>query len=175
MNLKDELRSVLEASGYRTAVVSTTTDTIHFEDHAIAGAIFLYSSVEMLLENWEKLQDRFLGTNSSAIRSDPIKAWNIYTVHVTPAIGNSGQMSEAFNIEQNFRGTRKIVRTGVVTRPDIIDAVLPLLPLQHRTVISTQDFMARYKERLSLTSESLSRIVDQPNATNIDQQLLEES
>jgi|LakMenE01Jun11ns_1017448.scaffolds.fasta_scaffold9948757_2 hypothetical protein len=175
MNLKEEIRSVLENGGYQTAIGASTSEIIYFEDENVVGAVFIHSSVNALLENWENLQDRFLGANSRAIRSDPIKAWNIYTVHVTEDHGVPSQNTDAFSVEQNFRGTRKIVRTGVSSRSDVQDAVLPLLPLLHRTVITTDNFAERYKERLHLTSKSLAKLVDFPDLPNVDQDILEES
>lgn len=174
MNLSEETRSVLEMGGFRTAEGLQALKAVYFEDPTIVGAVFFYDDLSDLVDTWERNQDSFLGTNSRAIRSDPIKAWNIYTVHLTADCGGPRQISDAFNIEQDFRGTRKIVRTGLSTKSDVREALLPLLPLQHRTSITTTDISERLRERLHLLSPVLSRLIDQTNLEGVEQDLLEE-
>jgi hypothetical protein len=175
MKLNEEIRSVLEAGGFRTALSPKMLNEIYFEDATIAGVVFLYETVCDLVAKWESKQDSFLGTNSRAIRSDPIKAWNIYTVHLTADLAMPSQLSVAFNIEQDFRGTRKIVRTGLSKKADVKEALLSLLPLQHKTSISPTGIVERLRERLKLSSPSLEKLIDQSNVESIEQSLLEES
>jgi hypothetical protein len=174
MNLVEEARSILEAAGYRTALASSSPCTLHFEDEIVLGAIFIHPSLSLLISSWEECQDRFLGSNSQVLRSDPVKVWNIYTVHLTADAGSPSQVSEAFNIEQDFRGTRKLVRAGVVTRTDVREALLPLLPLQHRLKLSPKNVTERLKERLALSSKVLVRLVELPERASIELDLLEE-
>ena len=174
MNLSEEARTVLETGGFRTALGVSSANSVYFEDDIIVGAVFIHSTLADLITSWEECQDRFLGTNSRALRSDPIKAWNIYTIHLTSDRGVPSQMSEAFNIEQDFRGTRKIVRVGVVKRTDVREALLPLLPLQHRTSITSGNISERLKERLALLSRVLVRLVEHPEQNSIEHDLLEE-
>lgn len=175
MNLSEETRSVLETGGFRTAIGPQTMKAVYFEDATIVGAVFFYDTLSELIETWEANQDKFLGTNSRAIRSDPIKAWNIYTVHLTADRGIARQISDAFNIEQDFRGTRKIVRAGLLKKSDVREALLALLPLQHKTSISSTDISERLRERLKLSSPALAKLIDQSNVEGIEQDLLEES
>lgn len=175
MNLTEETRTVLEGAGFRTALGPASSTTVYFEDDIIVGAVFVHETVERLVGGWEECQDRFLGMNSRAIRSDPIKAWNIYTVHLTSDRGTISQLSDAFNIEQDFRGTRKIVRSGIAKRSDVREALLPLLPLQHRTSLSSGNIAGRLRERLELSSQALAKLVDQPKLPSVEEELLEES
>lgn len=174
MNLVEEARSVLDNGGYRTTLGTTSPNTFYFEDDLILGAVFIHSTVSALISGWEGCQDGFLGNNSRALRSAPIKAWNIYTVHLTADRGSPSQVTEAFGIEQDFRGTRKLVRLGLTKRSDVRDALLPLLPLQHRTAVSTTNVTARLVERLSLSSQVIARIVGISDPTTLEQELLEE-
>ena len=174
MNLIEEARTVLEGGGYRTMLGSSTPNCVYFEDDNLIGAVFIHADVPSLISGWEGCQDRFLGSNSRALRSDPIKAWNVYTVHLTSDKGSASQVSEAFNIEQDFRGTRKLVRTGVGKRLDVREALLPLLPLQHRTILSSQNVADRLKERLALSSSVLVRITDHSDPTILEPEILEE-
>lgn len=175
MNLSEEARTVLETGGFRTALGVSSANTVYFEDDNIVGAVFIHPTLADLIASWEECQDRFLGSNSRALRSDPIKAWNIYTVHLTADHGFPSLMSDTFDIEQDFRGTRKIVRAGVAKRADVREALLPLLPLQHRTSITPSNISKRLKERLALSSHVLTRLVEFPEQPSIEHELLEES
>lgn len=174
MNLAEEARTLLDASGFRTALGKTSPNAVYFESEIIIGAVFIHSTLSDLIVRWEELQDRFLGSHSGELRTDPVKAWNIYTVHLTPDRGLPSQRTDAFDIEQNFRGTRKLVRAGVLNRTDLRDALLSLLPLQHRTTLSRNNLPDRLKERLVLSSRVLARLVESPDSPMIEHDLLEE-
>lgn len=160
MNLLEESRSILEKSGYRTLLETNTAGVCHFEDATVLGAVFVHNSVDEMLERWEASQDRFLGNNSSVLRNAPVKVWNIYTIHLTTDELNGTPAEHPFDIEQDFRGTRKIVRTGIKSRADLKDALLPLLAVQHQIVMSPKRITERLKERLLATSEVLAGLLE---------------
>lgn len=174
MNILEEARSILESAGYRTALSNSAVDMFHFEDDTILGAVFIHDTVASLLERWQASQDSFLGSNSRSLRLDPVKAWNVYTVHLTTDTGSGPQVTQAFNIEHDFRGTRKVVRTGVAKRSDVKDALLPLLGVQHRLTLSLKQTTERTKDRLALSSAVLVRLLDNTDDTTIAIDLLEE-
>lgn len=174
MNIVDECRSVLESGGYRTALSAASADVCHFEDDSILGAVCVHASVTALLECWQVLQDSFLGTNSTSLRHDAVKAWNVYTIHLTADVGSGSEVNQAFNIEHDLRGTRKIVRTGVGKRSDVLDALLPLLGVQHRLTVSQQNATERVRERLAVCSNVLVRVLDGGDATTVAIDLVEE-
>jgi len=173
MNIIDECRTMLEAAGYRTALDDAMPVTCHFEDESILGAVFAHPSVEALLQVWEKHQDRFLGSQSSRLRSDPVKAWNIYTIHLTADTGTTTNASRLFEIEQDFRGTRKIVRTGIVKRSDIKEALLPLVGLQHRLTLSRSNMLRRLHDRLAMSDRALVRLLDDVQEADVAAELME--
>jgi hypothetical protein len=173
MNIVDECRSMLEAAGYRTALSDSSQHTCYFEDESVLGAVFVHSSLDELLDDWEKRQDRFLGTHSGRLRTDPVKAWNIYTIHLTADPDTRGNASRLFEIEQDFRGTRKIVRTGVNARSTIKEAILPLLGLQHRVTLSRSNLVGRLRERLALSGKTLVRVLDEVSDADIAAELME--
>ena len=175
MNLNEEVRTVLESAGFRTTLGASSTNSVYFENNIIVGCVFIHATCSALFAGWEECQDKFLGTNSSAIRSDPAKAWNVYTVHLTSDSDPSSRLSDAFNIEQDFRGTRKIVRASVVKRSDVREALLPLLPLQHRISLTTGKISERLKDRLALSSLVLVRLIDKSDQPGIEHDLLEEA
>jgi hypothetical protein len=174
MTIIEESRSLLESAGYRTALSNTHSDQFYFEDACILGAVFVHPDVASLLDNWQAWQDRFLGTHSQTLRLDPIKAWNIYTVHLTSETGTGAEATKAFNIEQDFRGTRKIARIGVTKRADVKEALLPLLSLQTRLILSSQRTTERVRERLALSSAVIVRVLEKADDTTIALDLMEE-
>ncbi len=175
MNIIEESRSILEAAGYRTVLGASSADLCYFEDASILGAVFLHHSITSLLERWQDSQDSFLGTHSQSLQNDPVKAWNIYTVHLTADMGSGSQVTQVFSIEQDFRGTRKVVRTGVVNRAEVKEAFLPILGLQHQLTLSSKNLTERLKERLALSSNVLVRLLEPGDETTIAIDLVEES
>ena len=173
MNLIEEVRSSLESGGYRT-MIGATTSSVYFEDDNLVGAVFIYTTFTELLNNWENYQDRFLGINSSVFRSDASKAWNIYTIHLTTEKAAKSEVTDGFNAEQDFRGTRKIVRSGITTKKGVKDALLPLLPLQNKSSLAFNNLGERLRERLALVSDSLIQSTSNIDTKLIANDLLEE-
>jgi hypothetical protein len=151
LNLLGECRTLLEQAGYRTTP-GTDAETCYFEDDSIVGAVLIYDDVTTLLERWERRQDAFLTQNARPLRQDPLKAWNIYTVHLTQTRADESDYTRLFNIEHDFRGTRKIARAGVVIVSDVNDALLPLMPLQRLVALTASDLRSRAKQRLALVN-----------------------
>jgi hypothetical protein len=173
VNIIDECRTVLEGAGYRTALETSSPNTCYFEDESILGAVFLHTTAEALLERWQRHQDQFLGSQSNRLRTDPVKAWNIYTIHLTADSGTTSIASRLFEIEQDFRGTRKIVRAGIVGRSDIKEAILPLLGLQHRLTLSRSNLLARLRDRLEKSDKALLHILDDMQDADVATELME--
>jgi len=173
MNIIDECRTALEAAGYRTTLGDGSPSTCFFEDESVLGAVFLHPTADALLERWEKHQDHFLGSHSGRLRTDPVKAWNIYTIHLTADMGIAANASRLFEIEQDFRGTRKIVRIGIVGRSDIKEALLPLLGLQHRLTLSRSNLLVRLRDRLAMSDKALVHLLDDVQDAEVAGELME--
>ncbi|MCO6512809.1 MAG: hypothetical protein J5I65_18645, partial [Aridibacter famidurans] len=102
--------------GYQTSMPVSDPRSVLFEDDVLLGALFVLESPAVILNQWERCQDSFLRENSPRLSIDPYKAWNSYTVLLTEAPTDRNTMEALFAIEEDFRGTRKIVRAGVTTR-----------------------------------------------------------
>lgn len=174
MNLLTESRSLLEQAGYRTTLDVTHVSSCHFEDETILGVILVYDTASDLLSRWEDGQDRFLRSNSTKLRNDPVKVWNIYTIHLTSQSIDLPQQNDPFDIEQDFRGTRKIVRTGIQSRTLLREALLPLLRIQHRIAMSPKHVTQRLAERLSRSSPVLLQLLEEIATEDIANALLED-
>jgi hypothetical protein len=173
MNIVLEVRGLLEAAGFRTSPAAGQTTSCYFEDENIMGSVTVHESAKSLLTNWEKMQDAFLGQYASQFRSSPAKAWNIYTIHLTTEPSSAELASKIFEVEHDFRGTRKIARTGIISKEDLRMAILPLLPLQNMMILSKSDFSQRIRERLSACHPILGELFNQTSPLEISRALME--
>jgi len=159
MNLAHEARSILEDAGYITAVPDQDSLMFYFEDNSLLGFIVIHERSETILDHWEEQQDSFLRHHAMRLRREPNKAWNVYSIHLTsdkPRTEVSGQL---FQIEEDFRGTRKLVRAGIETKSDLLRALLPLLPIQNLIAVQPEDAYENLRERLATQNSSLAGIL----------------
>jgi len=150
MNILIESQNILENNGYSIRSASIDSKALIFEDESIIGMVIEIESISKLLENWEKMQDKFLNNYASVMNKEPEKAWNAYTIYLsteTPTINLKDKIS---NIEENLRGTRKIVAVGVLSRTDIEKALFPILPIQKTVKISSDDHLERLRNRIEI-------------------------
>lgn len=128
MQLLYEAEAVLRAAAFRTTRAPATDDTIVFEDDTILGFVAVHPGVEEMVARWRGQQDAFLRSNAANLRRDPSKAWNAYSIFLTAAPVDQNAW-EMLGIEADVAATRKIVRGGIITPPDVRDALAPVLPL----------------------------------------------
>ena len=92
----------------------------------------------------------FLREHASALRRDRRKAWNIYSIFLTPERASRGSRKEPLLlVEENFQATRKIARAGITTERDIENALGVLLPIRHRVNLSSKNALELVAGRLS--------------------------
>ena len=158
MNIFDETKRILDSAGYRTKFNIENTEVLHFEDDSLFGFINVFDTVNTLLSNWQRRHDDFLKINASRIRNSP-KAWNAYSIFLTPSGCGSEERTKLLAIEEDFRGTRKIARSSVFTRQDLIRALLPLLPIQYLVTLTSGDSMKMLHTRLNLSELERSTLL----------------
>ena len=174
----------LSKVGYETWQKPDETKRVYFEDRSVFGMVTTYGSVQDLIDEHEDRQDQFLKGNESALRSagNQEKVWNAYTVHLTfgdfpeNARERAEQENEIFRIEENFRGTRKIARANVTDNEDIVDALLPLLPIRRNPSLAAEDYRQQLEDELSEEfSDAFLRVLDEnASADNIVSDLLQD-
>jgi len=149
MNLIEETGALLRQAGFKISVPPATSGTVlYFEDANVLGFAKQFSSATELLGSWESEQDGFLRRHSSALRAEPAKAWNVYSVLLC-SVACPSELRTAFEaIEEDFRGSRKIARAGLMSPSDVERALLPLLPIRATVVLQTQDPLLLVRERL---------------------------
>lgn len=132
MQLIYEVEAIFRSNGFRVARAKDLEDTVIFEDETILGFVAVYTSADDIVAHWRGKQDLFLRKNAPQLRRDPSKAWNTYAIFLTAAPVDQ-RAWDLLGVESDMHATRKIVRGGIITRADAVQALAPILPL---TVVS---------------------------------------
>ena len=146
MNLFYETQQILEQAGYFTRV-TTSDDGFDFEDETLFGFVKVYPSPDLIASDWEKQQDSFLSRNARRIRANAPKAWNAYSVFLTPCDASPELKATLYQIEDDFRGTRKIAGANLTTSEELQKTLYPLIGLVKRVQL-TQTGGPNLEERL---------------------------
>jgi hypothetical protein len=168
-----EARAVLDTAGYRTLAPSPVSACFYFEDANILGVLYVLDSVDAILSDWESLQDGFLQENAPRLVIDPFKAWNCYSAFLTAGPPGKDDASKLFAIEENFRGTRKLVRAGVTNRAEVEAALAPLLPLRRLLTLEPENIKTRLAERLGDSASPLQGLLSDTEVEGVAAALLE--
>jgi len=159
MNLISEARSLLEEAKYWTHMPDITGSMFYFEDHSLMGFLSVHDSFEDILNKWEKKQDLFITKNADRLRTSSDKAWNVYSVFLTAKSCPPKLLSKLYEIEEDFRGTRKVVRTGIETNSDLKIALITFLPIQNVIMLESEDLNKRLIESLVSIDRTFSDLL----------------
>ena len=158
--LLDDVRTALEAAAFKTLSLRPDSSFLYFEDSTIMGQVHVLASAAEIVDTWESLQDNFLRRNASRLLVDTTKAWNLYTVLLASHAPPIDLARALFSLEDDFRGTRKIARAGVLTKRDIAAALAPILPLLHSVPsVAPIDASVALAERLHSVAPPLQGLV----------------
>jgi len=174
MNIIHETNSILELSGYKTKYTDADANLLYFEDDCLLGFVTVFLTVGELSTQWKEKHDAFLTKNAGRLRVSPLKAWNCYSIFLTPDDTDSFPMHTFLEIEDNLQGTRKIARYSVRTRKDIIHALYPIMPIQNRVALSSEKFLDRVKERVDLKERTIAAFLGGASPDEIATLLMEE-
>jgi hypothetical protein len=89
------------------------------------------------------------------LRQSKDKSWNAYSVLLTEPDLSGDLANEFLKIEEDFRGTRKIAKSGLHTISQLTRALLPLLAIQNLVELERDDSKERLRSRLSRLSPRL--------------------
>lgn len=174
MNLISEARSLLETAGYETAMPDVGGSMFYFEDYSLMGFVSAHQSINDILNQWEAEQDSFLRRHAVRFSTAPTKAWNIYSVYLTASKIPPQMLSKLSEIEEDFRGTRKLVRSDIETRLDLKQALLTFLPIQNVVTVEAEDVLERLRDRLASVDRTLPDLITETSAKELAHRLLEE-
>jgi hypothetical protein len=150
MNLVLETQNVLEKFGYEVSLQNSNRQLITFEDESIIGFVYILDSVSSIIDNWEEYQDQTLIKYAGILNADPNKSWNVYTIFLTDGGSVDSQQHRLSTIEDDLRGTRKIIGSDIKSSKALIQALLPILPIQIRANIGHIEGISSLKERLEI-------------------------
>lgn len=174
MNIIDEARRILEEAGYSTIAKSSSDSSFYFEDESLLGFVRLHETIDDLLNTWEKHQDVFLRENALPLQSEPQKAWNVYSVYISQEKCHDSKRNELSKISEDFRGTRKIIHDGVNKKSDLVNALLPLLPIQNYVSFGQEDIYERLRKSLETESKSLTTLFEKYEIRELAKIILQE-
>ena len=143
MEILERAQSLLDAAGYETSATPSAPGRITFEDANVYGFVIQLESVVEVLRDWEAIQDAFIRQHAVALNRVPSKAWNVYAVYLTTELCPPELRARLLDVEENFRGARKIARAGIKNRDAVDLALAPLLPLRHVVPLAVADVRER--------------------------------
>ena len=129
--------------------VTSTTSHVRFEDASVLGFVAEFVSVAALLDKWKHAEETFLREHAVELRRDRRKAWNVYSILLTPEPASAEQTKRLMAVEEDFQATRKIARAGITIDRDIHNALGVLLPIRHRVSLSNENALDLLRNRLS--------------------------
>ncbi len=148
MDIATQVEITLREAGFDTwPWAGAVLPVICFENSALIGFVYVFSSAEDLLERWEAAQTAALSRYGSALRAAGAKAWNVYSIFLTEDQASTQQRAVE-QIEENFALTRKIARAGIRTHEDVERVLLPLTAVRAQPLLSDTDFEDRLRARL---------------------------
>lgn len=150
-DLHSNLQIVLQNSGYRTWLVADDfSPIVGFEDEAAMGFIFVFETVPLLLQHWRLREQSMLRKSVPNLQRAREKAWNMYSVFVCdqPAM-DAVTSRQVRQIEEDLERTRKIAACGLASTQDLIQSLLPLLPMQYKPTLEGENIEQRVKKRIA--------------------------
>jgi len=155
MDLISEVRRVLEKNNYSVVRAGEPDNMVHFEDGNLMGFVWAAPTVDRLLREWEDRQDSFLKLNSEPLRGSELKTWNLYAVFLTTDEPNESERVALAQIEEDFRAARKIARGGLSTPGDVLNGLLPLIPIQTTVSVERENEVDKLRQRVKSLPQSV--------------------
>lgn len=118
-----------------------------FENAALMGFVHVFDSADILLSTWKENQHIALARHAASLRAAGAKAWNVYSVFLTPD-KDTRRGREIERIEEDFSLTRKIARASITTPDDVENVLLPLLSIRSKPLLGASNFETRLRTRL---------------------------
>ncbi|OBR79248.1 MULTISPECIES: hypothetical protein [Xanthomonas] len=148
MDIFTQAEILLRDAQYETWTWTGSTRPVAcFESAALMGFVHVFDSADALLGTWEENQKITLARHAASLRGAGAKAWNVYSVFLTPD-QDARRMREIERIEEDFSLTRKIARASINTPGDVEKALLPLLSIRSKPLLGASNFETRLRTRL---------------------------
>ena len=147
---------VMQNANYRTwNIGGSRNPTVGFEDEATMGFVSVFDTPSQMIDSWRQTEATLLARYAAQFRASGDKAWNVYSVFVTEALASNEERREVRWIEEDLERTRKITATGVAARDEVTKALLPLLPIMAKPLLTPEDSTQRLLRRIEVISPSI--------------------
>lgn len=148
MNIFTQVEILLRDAQYETWTwTGPAGHVVCFENTALMGFVHVFDTAEALLCGWKESQQVALARHAASLRGAGVKAWNVYSVFLTPD-QDARRGREIERIEEDFSLTRKIARASITTPDGVEKALLPLLPIHSKPLLGASNFEKRLRARL---------------------------
>lgn len=138
-----------------------------FENAALMGFIHVFDTADALLSTWTATQQLSLARHAALLRGAGAKAWNVYSVFLTPD-QDARRGREIERIEENFSLTRKIARYSIKSAVDVENALLPLLSVRFKPLLGASNFETRLRLRLKdLSPDAVTAFLNETSPTEV--------
>ena len=149
-DLTSTVQVVLNSAGYQTRLSELEQlVSVSFEDDSIMGFVGVFNDAASLLRKWRPMETAFLRRHAADFKASGEKSWNVYAVFLTAGVVDTVQAREVRWIEEDLERTRKLAATGITTREELTDALLPILPLQYQPYLEVEDLAFRLQRRIA--------------------------
>jgi hypothetical protein len=149
IDILSSVQVLLREVGFGTRLVSAgQSPVLRFEDESLMGFVITFEDSEDMLKNWKTAEMSLLTQYASRFRQAGDKAWNVYVILLTTSAADSNHERQVRWIEEDLERTRKLASCGVTTREDLVRALLPILPLQYKPMLQTEDVSERLQRRI---------------------------
>ncbi|WP_144409181.1 hypothetical protein [Pseudoxanthomonas suwonensis] len=154
------MHALLQESKFEARLIALDDDSILcFEDESVMGFCKVFDSPQSLLSNWRTAELGILRRFAANFREAPDKAWNVYTVFLCTQEASPDESRQIRWIEEDLERTRKITGCGVVSREDLVNALLAILPIQYEPKLQTEDSTARLTRQIRGISAKAADVV----------------
>lgn len=149
MDILVQSEMILRPAGYETRTWSGgRVPVLCFENASVLGFLHVFPSTVTLVKEWEQVQRVTLARFVSALKLSGAKAWNVYSVFLSEDDDTAANVG-LDSIEEDFRLTRKIARSGVRSSEDLQQALLSLLPIVSQPTLSEINYSTALRTRLA--------------------------
>ncbi len=160
IDLFSTVQVVLKEADFETRLTSIDNlQVVSFEDNTLLGFCCVFEDPDDLLENWKTTEMTFLSRYAVHFRAAVDKAWNVYSVFLCSSAADDVQSRQVRQIEEDLQRTRKIASCGIAGRDGLVETLLPLLPLQYRAVLQTEDTTERLQRRIAQIAPDAGNVV----------------
>lgn len=159
-DLTSIIQVTLKNAGYRTWLSDVERlVVVCFEDDAVMGFVCTFEDVGAMLQRWRSVETAFLTRYAKDVKAAGDKAWNVYAVFLSGASADPVQTRETRWIEEDLERTRKLAATGIVSRDELIGALLPILPFQYQPKLEIEDLTQRLRKRIAAIAPAAVDVV----------------